>query len=131
MTRYVVHLRTAADRAKAHQIVDAAPIGTRIEAKAAKRSLPQNSRLWASLTDVAQQVPWGGRILRPDDWRDIFMDALPREIRAVPNLDEDGLVMLGRSSSDLSKEEMSNLLELIYAFGARRGVVFQDDARAA
>jgi hypothetical protein len=59
------------------------------------------------------------------------MDALPREIRAVPNLDEDGLVMLGRSSSDLSKEEMSNLLELIYAFGARRGVVFQDDARAA
>jgi hypothetical protein len=40
-------------------------------------------------------------------------------------------VSLGRSSSDLSKEEMSDLLTIIEAFGANHGVVFHDEARAA
>ncbi len=49
----------------------------------------------------------------------------------VPNLDGTGFVNLGRSSSDLSKSEMSDLIELIHAFGANHGVKFQDDAEAA
>ncbi|MTV61688.1 recombination protein NinB, partial [Streptococcus pneumoniae] len=35
-------------------------------------------------------------------------------------------VTLGRSSSDLSKAEMTDLIELIGAFGANHGVVFHD-----
>jgi len=108
-----------------------APAGTRVEFKASKRSLPQNDRMWAMLTEVARQVPWHGLVLKPDDWKLIFLDALKREVRAVPNLDGTGFVNVGRSSSDLSKAEMSDLMELIGAFGAERGVVFHDDARAA
>jgi hypothetical protein len=69
--------------------------------------------------------------LRPDDWKLIFLDALKRELRMVPNLDGTGFVNLGRSSSDLSKGEMSDMIELILAFGSQHGVTFQDEARAA
>lgn len=128
MTRYLVTLKSSADRDRAKRVVDAAPHGTRVEVKAVKRSLPQNDRMWAMLTEVAQQVPWDGVTLRPDDWKLIFLDALKRELRTVPNLDGTGFVELGRSSSDLSKSEMGDLIELIYEFGARHGVQFARDA---
>jgi hypothetical protein len=131
MSRYFLTLRSTVDKARVHKIVDAAPLGTRVEVKAAKRSLPQNDRMWAMLTDVAQQVPWHGVRLRPDDFKLIFLDALKRELRMVPNLDGTGFVNLGRSSSDLSKSEMSDLMELIAEFGARHGVTFQDQQEAA
>ena len=118
-------------REKALHWVQQAPAGTRIEFKAPKRTTEQNARFWASLTDVAQQVDWHGLKLTPDDWKLIFLDALKREVRMVPNIDGNGFVSLGRSSSDLSKGEMSDLLELIYAFGAQRGVVFHDQKETA
>ena len=57
--------------------------------------------------------------------------ALKRELRMVPNLDGNGFVQLGRSSSDLTKDEMSGLLALIHAFGAQHGVLFNDERIAA
>ncbi len=86
--------------------------------------------MWAMLTDVAQQIPWHGVKLRPDDWKDLFMDALKRANRMVPNLDGNGFVNIGQSSSDLSKQEMSDLIELIKMFGAKHGIVFIDDTAA-
>jgi hypothetical protein len=53
-----------------------------VEFKAPKRSLPQNDRMWAMLTDVATQLPWHGIKLSPDDWKLIFLDALKRELSA-------------------------------------------------
>jgi hypothetical protein len=131
MTRYLMTLHSQADRAKAARAIAQAPGGTRLEIKAAKRTIPQNDRMWAMLTDVAQQLPWHGVKLRPDDWKLIFLDALKRELRMVPNLDGTGFVNLGRSSSDLSKQEMTDLIELIFEFGARHDVKFADDAEAA
>ena len=126
MTRAVVIIHTDADRAKAASWVRQAPRGTRIEFKRSKRSIPQNDRMWAMLTDVAQQLDWHGMKLTADDWKLMFLDGLRRELRVVPNLDGTGFVNLGQSSSDLSKEEMSDLMELISEFGARHGVVFRD-----
>jgi hypothetical protein len=131
MSRYQVTLRSSADRARALQIINAAPFGSRVTVQAAKRSLPQNDRMWAMLTDIAQQLPWHGVKLRPDDWKLIFLNALKRELRMVPNLDGTGFVNIGTSSSDLSKGEMSDLIELMLAFGAEKGVKFQDEAAAA
>lgn len=131
MSRYFITLRSAADRARAMKVITAAPYGTRVEVKAAKRSIPQNDLMWAALTDVAQQLPWHGVKLRPDDWKLIFLDALKRESRLVPNIDGSGFVNLSTSSSDLTKNEMSELIELIHEFGARHGVKFQEDERAA
>jgi hypothetical protein len=95
-----------------------------LEIKAAKRSLPQNDRMWAMLTDVARQLNWHGIPLTPDDWKLLFLNALKRERRMIRNIDGNGFVDLGVHSSDLSKAEMSELMELIAAFGANHGVTF-------
>ena len=108
-----------------------APPGTQVEFKASKRSLPQNARLHAMLTEVATQVQWHGLKLSVDDWKLIFMDGLKRELRLVPNLDGTGFVNLGRSTSKLTKEECTDLIELVFKFGAEHGVSFQDDRKAA
>ena len=78
------------------------------------------------LTDVSMQLKWHGLRLSTEDWKLVFLDALNREVRMVPNIDGTGFVNLGRSSSDLSKGEMSDLFELIHSFGAKHGVVFHD-----
>lgn len=131
MSRALVILDSPVARQRAASWCMRLPHGTRAEFKESKRTLPQNARLWAALTDVATQVPWHGLTLRPDDYKLIFLDALKREVRAVPNLDGTGFVNIGRSSSDLSKSEMADLITLIMAFGAERGVVFHDHERAA
>lgn len=124
-------LTSPSERIRALRLVELAPEGARVEVKAAKRSLPQNDRMWAMLTDVAMQLPWHGKKLTPDDWKLLFLDALKREVRAVPSLDNTGFVNLGRSSSDLSKDEMSDMIELIAQFGTEHGVAFLDETSAA
>lgn len=131
MSRYLVTLRSADDKLRAAEILSAAPLGSRVEIKAAKRSIPQNDRMWAMLTDVAQQLAWHGQKLRPDDWKLMFLDGLKRELRMVPNIEGTAFINLNRSSSDLTKEEMGDLIELIAAFGVKHGVVFSDDEKAA
>lgn len=131
MSRHLIAINSTADRERLARCIAQAPFGTRVELKAAKRSLDQNSKLWASLTDISHQLVWHGQKLTPDDWKLVFMDALKRELRIVPNIDGNGFVNLGRSSSDLSKAEMSDLLEIIMAFGAQHGIVFHDQESAA
>ena len=108
-----------------------APLGTRLEFKTSKRSIPQNARLHAMIGEIAVAVQWHGLKLSVDDWKLIFMDGLKRELRLVPNLDGTGFVNLGRSTSKLTKEECTDLIELVFAFGAKHGVSFQDDRKAA
>lgn len=124
MSRVLIVIRSETDRQKIGRWAAQAPLGTRVEMKAPRRSIPQNDRMWAMLTDVATQAPWHGLKLSPDDWKLVFLDALKREVRMVPNLDGNGFVSLGRSSSDLSKAEMGDLMALIEMFGAKHGVKF-------
>lgn len=132
MSRALITVHSKVDRERAVRWAMQAPAGTRVEFKAPKRSLDQNSKMWATLTDIATQVAWHGVKLSADDWKLIFLDALKRELRLVPNLEGNGFVNLGRSSSDLTKGEMSDLIELIHMFGAKHGVTFHDpEARAA
>lgn len=131
MSRALVTLKSHVDRHRVASWVMSAPFGTRVTFQKARRTTPQNDRMWAMLTDVATQLEWHGKRLRADDWKLVFLDGLKRELRIVPNLDGTGFVNLGRSSSDLSKQEMSDLMELIEAFGAQHGVVFHDQQVAA
>ena len=124
MSRAVLVLINDEIRAKAKRWIDGLPQETRVEFKSPKRTLRQNAKFWAMLTDVSEQVAHHGIKLTPDDWKLLFLDALKREVRMVPNLDGNGFTNLGRSSSDLSKEEMADLIEIIHEWGARHAVVF-------
>ena len=86
------------------------------------RSLQQNARLWAMLTDISQQVDWYGRKLSPENWKHVFSAALKKQ-DVVPGLDG-GFVVLGLSTSKMTVGEMADLQELMEAFGAENGVRF-------
>jgi hypothetical protein len=130
MGRALIIVNAQADRHKAAAWAHKAPPGTRIEFKASKRTLPQNDKLWACLTDVATQVEWYGQKLSPTDWKDIFTASL-RKSRVVPGIDPGSFVLLGLHTSDMGKDEMSALIELILAFGAERNVIFHDTPQTA
>jgi hypothetical protein len=135
MSRAMIIVRNDTDRQRAASWAMNSPPGCRIEFKESKRTIPQNSRLWAMLSEIASKVTWppGGNGIRltPDDYKLIFLDALKREVRMVPNLDGNGFVNLGRSSSDLSKAEMGDLFTLIEMFAAKHDVVFKWDTEDA
>lgn len=127
MTRYLVILNTLTDRAKACEIIRHAPHGARVELKAEKRSHAQNDRMWAMLTDIAMQKEHNGRKYTPDQWKVLFMSACGREVQFIPSLDGKTFLPWGQSSSDLSKKEMTDLIDFMHAWGAEQGVVFHDE----
>ena len=130
MTRQSFTLISPHVRQNACRAIMDAPQGARVEIKEQKRSLAQNARLWAHLSDIAAQRKHYGLTLSPEDWKVLFMDALKQENRIAPNLYGNGMVSLGRSSSDLSVKEMADLITIIEAFGAEHGVVFADQVAA-
>lgn len=93
-----------------------------VEVRKETRSLEQNRRLWAMLTDVSKQVNWYGRKLSEDEWKHVFTASLAKQ-DVVPGIDG-GFVVLGKSTRKMTKPEMSELQELIEAFGAQQGVKF-------
>lgn len=122
MSRALLVLWNDAQRSKAIDWIRRAPRETRVTFQGPKRSLDQNAKMWAMLTDVSTQLLWHGQRLSPDDWKLVFLASLKQEMRIVPNIDGNGFVQLGRSSSDLSKEEMGDLFEIIEAFAAKHDV---------
>lgn len=116
-------------RRRAMDAVANAPDGYVVTVAEPTRNLEQNARLWAMLTDVSEQVMWYGKKLTPENWKHIFSSGL-RQLDVVPNLSGTGFVALGQSTSSMSKREFSELMELISAFGAERGVVFKEPVAA-
>lgn len=96
-----------------------------VELRQETRTDAQNRRLWAMLTEISKQVDWYGQKLSSDEWKDFFSAALHKQ-KVVPGLDG-GFVVMGQRTSKMTKGEMSDMQELMAAFGAERGVVFRDE----
>jgi len=112
-------------RKNAAQAVMQAPDGWIVTIQEKTRSLEQNSKLWATLNDLSRQVVWHGQKLTPENWKDVLTASLKRQT-VVPGVDG-GFVVLGQSTSKMTKGEMVELIELILAFGAQQGVKFGDE----
>lgn len=125
-------LRSPEIRSRACQLVAGLPVDQDkplvVEVKEMTRSLAQNSMLWACLTDIAEQVVWHGRKLAKEDWKHVLSAALYQQ-DVVPNIDGNGFVVLGKSTSKMTVREMRDLIELAQAFGAEQGVKFGDESR--
>jgi len=90
--------------------------------KPASRTTQQNSRMWAMLADVSRQVDWHGQKLTSEEWKSVFTAAMRRQ-KVVPGIDG-GFVVLGLSTSQMTKGEMAELMDLMEAFGVQHGVKF-------
>lgn len=128
MPRAVVEIKGQADRnliARWAMDTQNVPAGTTVEFRAPRRSLDQNALMWSLLGQISKQVDWYGQKLSSEDWKDVLTASL-RRTRVVPGIDAGTFVPLGMRTSQMTKEEISELLELIYAFGAERGVKFRE-----
>jgi hypothetical protein len=130
MARAFLVLANDTFKRRAIEWIQKAPWETRVEFKGPKRTTPQNDLMWLLLTDLSVQLIWHGKRMSTEDWKLVMLDALRREtheqLRIVPNTDETGFVNLSTSSSDLSKDEMTALIEIIFAFGGQHGVVWSE-----
>lgn len=102
-------------------------IGSEREEK--RRSLEQNKRMWAMLTDLSQQLRWpvDGEMqwLDPSDWKIIISAGLRRHQRIARGV-EGGFVMLGDSTRAMTMKDFSDMIELMFAFGVEHGIVWSD-----
>lgn len=91
-----------------------------VEVRPEKRSDHQNRLMWSCLGDLARQVEWHGQKLDAEAWKDMATAALKRQ-RVVPGIDG-GFVVLGQRTSQMTKAEMTELIDFVRAFGDQRGV---------
>jgi hypothetical protein len=120
-----IHLRTPTLRQFcASYVLEVAPDGCVVSFKENTRSLEQNALLWSRLTELSERLPWDGEKLTPAEYKDLLTACLRKQkvVRGV----EGGLVFLGARTSQMSKSEMNDLLTLMEAFAAERGVEFGD-----
>lgn len=106
-----------------------APAGYVCTIQEPSRSLDQNAKLWALLTDVSQQVDWYGQKLTQEEWKDVFSASLKKQ-KVVPGIDG-GFVVCGQRTSKMGKKEFGDLIELIYAFGVTHDVQWSDEMMEA
>lgn len=115
------------DRKNAYRVIDGAPNGSVVTVKPPRRTLDQNARMWALLSEISLTKP-EGRSMTPDVWKAVFMHALDHAQRFEMALDGQGMVPVGFRTSKLSKAQMGDLMELIEEYGARHGVEFRQAA---
>jgi hypothetical protein len=108
-------------RPRCHAEIDCAEDGRVLRISEPTRTLEQNALLWPLLHDVSKQVIWYGRKLDAEDWKHIFTASLTR-MDVVPNIENTGFVAMGQSTSKMTKAQFSDLIQLIYAFGAEHDV---------
>lgn len=113
-------------RNNAVALIQSAPDGVIVEVKEETRTAMQNRKLWPMLQDISNQVVWHGQKLRKEDWKHIFTAAL-RGYESVPGLNGE-IVVLGKETSKMGKREFADLIEIIYAFGSEKYVVWSEKA---
>ena len=119
--RFFILAHAEARKRAASAIMDA-PSGYIVRITEPTRTLESNALLWVLLGEVSRQVEWYGSKLTAEEWKDVFSASLKKQ-KVVPALDG-GFVVCGQRTSKMTKSEFSDLIELIQAFGAERGVNF-------
>lgn len=93
-----------------------------------QRTLDQNAKFHPMIRDIKQQVDFLGLDLSEDDWKRLLL-ALYHKERSVPSLDLQGVVTLGMSSRNLTKENAIEFIECLYAYGTEKNVQWSDQSK--
>ena len=126
MASHTAILHSASQRAYAHRLVDAAPVGSVVTVKPPGRTLPQNDKMHAMLTDLARAKP-DGRNMPIHKWKALAMDMAGCKPDWERSLDGESMVCVGYKSSRLSKDQMSDVIEAINCYAAERGINLGDE----
>jgi NinB protein len=130
---YELVIRGEKSRARAILAVSRARLGARVRLEEPLRTLPQNRLFHTLVGEIAVQKKIAGKLRSPAVWKVLFLQACGHEVvEWIPALDGETVIPFGYRSSRLGKEQMSDLIEFIFAWGASNGVKFDaKEARAA
>jgi hypothetical protein len=106
----------------AHDLIERAPAGAVLTIREAKRTVDQNSMLWACLSDVSRSMP-DGRRHTPEVWKTLFMHACGHAVQFEHGLNGQPFPV-GFRSSNLTKSQMADLITFILQWGNEKGVVW-------
>lgn len=125
MSGQTIILASPKQRLLAHRMIEHAPDGAVCNIREGKRTLGQNAKMQAMLSDVSRAKPMG-RVLDTETWKCLFMEDCGFKAKWEPALDGDGVVNTGHRSSRLTKAKMADLIERMYAFGAEHQIAWSE-----
>ncbi|ELY4860721.1 recombination protein NinB, partial [Cronobacter sakazakii] len=105
MERQRYHLINESVRGNALAAVKSAPDKFIVDIRKPSRKLSQNAKFHSMLGDIARQVTWCGKWLRPEQWKVLLISghavATKQEAEVVPGL-EGEYVNIRESSAEMS-----------------------------
>jgi len=102
-----------------------------IEIKQAEKSRDQEEKYHAMLGEIAQQAQHLGSKWDAESWKRLLVDAFCKQVgiktgAIVPSLSGDGIVQLGFQTRKFTKEQASEFVEFLHAWGAENGITYTE-----
>ena len=101
-----------------------------LEIKEANKSREQEEKYHAMIGEIAKQAQHLGSKWDAESWKRLLVDQFCRDndIKTgvvIPNLSGDGIVQLGFQTRKFTKEQASEFVEWLHAWGAENGVTYE------
>lgn len=102
-----------------------------LEIKAVNKSREQEEKYHAMIGDIAKQASHLGSKWDSESWKRFLLwqfakDTNTNQGQIVPSLDGTGIVQLGLQSRSFTKEQASEFVEWLHAWGAENGITYTE-----
>ena len=101
-----------------------------LEIKDATKSRDQEEKYHAMIGEIAKQAQHLGAKWDSESWKRLLVDQFCKDNglktgAVIPNLAGDGIVQLGMQTRNFTKEQASEFVEWLHAWGAEHGMTFE------
>jgi hypothetical protein len=101
-----------------------------LEVKAADKTREQELKYHAMIGEIAKQAQHLGAKWDSESWKRLLVDQFCKDNglktgAVIPNLAGDGIVQLGMQTRNFTKEQASEFVEWLHAWGAEHGVTYE------
>jgi len=101
-----------------------------LEIKDATKSRHQEEKYHAMIGEVAKQAQHLGAKWDAESWKRLLVDQFCKDNglktgAVIPNLSGDGIVQLGMQTRNFTKEQASEFVEWLFAWGVEHGVTYE------
>lgn len=119
MHKVVLNSRFARERACA--LIQKAPEGYVASVAEPRRTKDQSDKMWAMLGDISVSKP-GGERYTPEEWKERIMHACGWECQFLPGILDGRPFPTGYRSSQMTKTQMSAMIDWMQAWGDEQGI---------
>jgi hypothetical protein len=101
-----------------------------LEIKAANKSREQEKLYHAMIEEIAKQAQHLGAKWDAEDWKRLLVDQFIKDMNGVggskiiPSLDGTGIIQLGFQTRKFTKEQATEFVEFLFAWGATNGITY-------